>query len=340
MSRVSTTTNSRLDAKVVDLILNSNVFATRMLAAAKPWRSGSQIEKSVKVSKSGNGSSFSGMDTFSTSTVDNRIKLTFSPKFYAMTTTVPLTDVWTNQGDPNRITDLMDIELTSAAEDAADDIGTMFYADGTGNSSKDFLGLEAIVDDGSNAATYGGQTRASYDSLDATVTASGGTLTLAKMATLYSAISSGSVKPTLGLTTETVWNLYEQLLQPQERIMKNVGMRKGMPFESTTGFTGLAYKGIPILADEKATSGVLYFVNEDHLEFRGLPTKEGTKAVNYRVQDIEGNDYTSLEGLGFSATDWIQPNNQAALTKHIYLGGELWSSAPKRHGKLTGVTSV
>ena len=102
MTRVSTTTNSRLDAKVVDLILNSNVFATRMLAAAKPWRSGSQIEKSVKVSKSSNGGSFLGMDVLSTSTVDNRIKLTFSPKFYAMTVTVPLTDVWTNQGDPNR----------------------------------------------------------------------------------------------------------------------------------------------------------------------------------------------------------------------------------------------
>lgn len=338
-NRLTSTTNNRLLPKVVDSILGSNVLATRMLVKAQKWV-GRQIEKTVKTSKNTQGSSFSGLDTFGTSTVDTRIKLSFDPKFYEIPVVVPLTELSVNRSDPNRIVDLAAIEMASSAEDGADDIGTMFYGDGTGNSSKDFLGLEAIVDDGTNAATYGGQTRSTYTTLKSTVTASGGSLSLLKMSTLYAAVSSGGTKTTLGLTTETIFNLYEQLLQPQERITKDVPiMRDARGLIAGTGFTGLFFKGFPILADEKCTSGVLYFLNEDFLEWRGVPMAE-TQAVKFNVMDIEGNDYTNVQGLGFSWSGWIIPSNQAALIGHIYLGGEFWSSNPKRQGKLTGVTTV
>lgn len=337
MSRVSTLTNNQKMAKVVDAILGSNVFATRVLASAKKWK-GEKIQKSVKVSKNTNGGSFSGFDTFSTNAVDNRITLEFEAKFYEKGVTLPLTEISKNMADPTRVANLTDLELESAIEDMADDIGTLFYGDGTGNGGKDFLGLEAIVDDGTNAATYGTQSRSTYSVLNSIVTASGGTLSLAKMATLYNSVSSGSVKTTLGLTTETIFSLYEQLLTPQERIMKDVPMMRG-GLTGGTGFTGLFYKGFPILADEKCTSGVLYFLNENFIEWRALPLAK-TQPVKYKVGDIEGNDYDSVTGLGFSWSDWIIPSNQAAVISHIYLGGELWGSNPKRQGKLTGITGV
>lgn len=337
MSRISTTTNSKLLPKVVDSVLGANVFATRMLTRAQRW-TGEYIWKSVKTSQSTQGGSFDGFDQFSTNAEDTRSKMQFAAKFYEKPVVLPLTEISKNKADESRIVDLMAIEMASAAEDMADEIGDLFYGDGTGNSSKDFLGLEAIVDDGTNASTYGNLSRSTYSTLNSTVTASGGTLTLAKMATLYSAITSGSVKPTIGLCSETIFNLYEQLLQPQERIAKDVPMMRG-GMTGGTGFTGLFYKGFPILADEKATSGVLYFVNEDFIEWRALPVAM-TQPVNFKVTDIEGNDYTNVKGLGFSWSDWIKPTNQAAVIGHIYLGGELWSSNPKRHGKLTGVTSV
>ena len=339
-NRVSTTTNTVLLPKVVDTVLGSNVFATRMLTNAKKWTS-EKIRKAIKTSKNDQGGSFDGFDTFSTTAVDTRQNLNFEAKFYEIPVVLPLTEISKNKADTNKTLDLMGVELESSAEDMADDIGTLFYGTGTGNGGKDFLGLEAIVDDGTNAATYGGLTRASNTTLNSTVTASGGTLTLLKMATLRSAITSGSVKPTLGLCDETVWNLYEQLLQPQERIMKDVpAMRSmGRDFKGFTGFTGLAFKGFPIVADEKATSGVLYFINEDFMEWRALPVAT-TQPINFSVNDIEGNDYTSVKGLGFSWSNWIKPTNHASLVGHLYLGGELWSSNPKRHGKLTGITSV
>ena len=198
-----------------------------------------------------------------------------------------------------------------------------------------------------NAATYGTLTRSSYDTLDSTVTASSGTLTLAKMDTLYNAVTSGSQKPTVGLCSESIFSWYGQLLQPTERIAKDVSMMKspgnmgkvGTGLIGGTGFTGLFFKGFPILADEKATSGVLYFVNEDFLDWYALPMAM-TNPVKFRSQDIEGNDYSEVQGLGFSWSDWIKPTNSASVVGHVYLGGELISANPKRHGKLTGITGI
>lgn len=167
------------------------------------------------------------------------------------------------------------------------------------------------------------------------------------MATLYNAITSGSQKPSLGITTEAVFSLYESLLQPQERIAKDVSMMKkegrmdkaGTGMIGGTGFTGLYYKGFPILADEKCTSGLLYFLNEDFINFYALPVAM-TEPVKFKSVDIEGNDYSNVEGLGFSWTNWVKPTNAAAIVSHIYFGGELICENPKRQGVLTGITSV
>lgn len=316
-----------------------------MLSRAQKFN-GERMKAPIKYSKNTTGTSFAGFDTFSTAATNNRVNLEFVPKFYQITCALPLDELSANATE-EKVLDLAKIELASTANDAADDIGTMFYGDGTGNGSKDFLGLEAIVDDGTNASTYGTLSRTTFPTLKSTVTASSGVLSLAKMSTLYNGATSGSQKTTLGLCSETIFSLYESLLQPQERIAKDVSMMKqegnmgkvGTGMVGGTGFTGLFYKGFPILADEKATSGVLYFINEDFLDWYGLPMAM-TSPVKFRSQDIEGNDYSDLEGLGFSWSDWIKPTNSASVVGHVYLGGELYSANPKRHSKLTGITTV
>lgn len=344
-TRVTTTTQSKLLPKVVDTILNSNVLATRVLSKASKFN-GERMKFPVKYAKNATGTSFAGFDTFSTSATDNRVNLEFVPKFYQMSVALPLDELSGNATE-EKVINLAKLEMSSTAQDMADDIGTLFYSTGTGNSSKDFLGLEAIVDDGTNASTFGTLSRSTYTTLKSTVTASSGTISLAKMSTLYNAASSGSQTPTLGLTTEVVFALYEQLLQPQERVVKTVSQfsstgnmgKAGTGLTGGTGFTGLYFKGFPILADEKCTSGVLYFVNENFLDWYALPMAM-TTPIAYRSQDIEGNDYSDVTGLGFSWSDWIKPTNAAAVVGHIYLGGELISANPKRHAKLTGITSV
>ncbi len=333
-NRVLTTTRTKLLPKVVDSILRSNVFATRMLGAAKAFN-GYSMQFPFKYQTNNQFSSFDGFDTLSTTAVDTRVRLEFIPSFMQIPVSLPMTELAKNQTTEGVI-DLMALEMKSSAQDMADAIGTLFYLDGTGNFSKDPLGLAAIVDDGTAVATYGGLARATYPTLDATKTASGGSLTLDKMATLYNAITDGSVKPTVGVCSKTVWSLYEKLLQPQERIIKDVGLIKG-GMKSGTGYTALDYKGFPILSDNKATSGNLYFLNEDFLNWYALKMP-GTEAVKYKSVDIEGNDYSNVLGLGFSWIDWVRPINAAAMVGRIVLGGQLISEDPLRMGVLTGIT--
>jgi hypothetical protein len=230
----------------------------------------------------------------------------------------------------------MKLTIQSDTEDMADDLGTIFYADGTGNSSKDPLGLAALNDDGTTVSTIGGLSRSTYTTLQSTVTASSGTLTLAKMDTLHAAVTSGSQKPTAWYTTETIFNLYGQLLRPQERITKDASRMKGLV--GGTGFTALEYNAKPVLMDEKCTSGVLNALNENYLDFYALPFFNA-KPIAYKSQ-IEGNDYDAPVGLGFSWSDWITPANAGAVVGHIYFGGQFITTNPKRQGKLTGVTGI
>lgn len=338
-NRLTSVTQDKIDNMIADGILGSNVFFTRIVTSAKKW-SGEQMKFPFKYAKNTTGQSFSGFDTFSTSATDNRVRLAFDPKFYQMTVAIPGDEYSVNAGNEAKVIDLATAEITGATQDLADDLGTIFYSDGTGNSSKDPLGLKAIVDDGTDAATYGGLTRATYTQLNSTVTASGGTLTLPKLRTLYNNAKRGSQKPTIAYTDETTWGYFEQLLQPQERISKDASATKGL--KSGTGFTGLSYAGVPVLADEKCTSGVWFFLNEDFLDWYALPFQlPGQSMYSPKVRSvIEGNDYSEVEGFGFSWSGWILPSNAGAVVGHIFFGGQLISTNPRFHAKLTGITGV
>lgn len=333
--RVQTTVQTKYLPFVVDTVLNSNVLFQRVVRSGKKW-SGRTLRAPIKVSKNTTGQSFRGFDTFSVAATDNRQFLEFTPSFYQITVALP-GDELSVADTEDKVLDLMKLTIQSDTEDMADDLGTIFYSDGTGNGSKDPLGLAALVDDGNAVATIGGLSRSTYTTLQSTVTASSGTLSLAKVDTLWAAVTSGAQKPTAIFTTETGFNLFGQLLRPQERINKEAGRMKGDLF-GTTGFTALDYNGKPVIMDEKCTSGAFIMVNENYVDWYALPFFNA-KPVAYKSQ-IKGNDYEAPLGLGFSWTDWIIPANAGSVVGHIYFGGQFITTNPKRHGKLTGITGI
>lgn len=330
---MQTTVQTKYLPFVVDTVLNSNVLFQRIVRGSKKW-SGRTLRVPIKYAKNTTGTSFSGMDTFSTSATNNRQFMEFTPSFYQITCALPGDELSVADTD-EKILDLMKLTIQSDTEDMADDLGTIFYSDGTGNSNKDPLGLAALNDDGSNVASLGGLARATYTTLKSTLT-SQATLTLAAVDTLWINVTSGAQRPTAIYTTEAVYNYYGQLLRPQERITKEAGTMKGL--SGGTGFTALSYNGKPILMDEKCTSGTFQMLNEDYLDFFALPYKFA-KPVAYKSQ-IEGNDYDAPIGLGFSWSDWIIPANSASVVGHIYFGGQFITTNPKRHGKFTNVAGI
>lgn len=332
--RIQTTVNTKYVPKVADTILNSNVYFQRAVRSAKKW-GGRTLRAPVKYAKNSTGGSFAGFDLLSVAATDNRINLEYTPCWQQITVALPMDELAVADTE-EKVLDLMKLELQGAAEDMADDLGTLFYLDGTGNGGKDILGLGALIDDGSSVATIGGQSRTTYPSLKSTVTASSGTLTLAKMDTLWNACISGLNKPTAIAVTEAVYSFYGQLLRPQERINKSLGQMKGL--KGGTGFTGLAFNDVSVTADEKCTTGAMIFINEDTIDFYALSNPLG-KAVQYSDQ-IDGNDYEAPVGLGFSWSGWLNPTNQAGVVGHFYFGGQFITRNPRFSGKLTGITGI
>lgn len=351
-TRVTTITQNTILPKVVDTVLGGNFITFRLLAgAAKKW-SGVTLDKPIKVSQSTLGGSFSGLDTHSTSTSDTRVLASYDLRGYEAPIAIPGMEKAVNRTEAE-VLNLVRTESESAQEDAMDDIGTMLYADGTGNSNKDFLGLDALIDDSTSVTTVGGLSRSTYTTWQSTRTASGGTLDLDKLATLTTACSAGSGlrnRPSLFDSNETVWDLYESLLTPTVRAnyesfgLPVMTMRSQAPIRSAelkgaAGFSALTYRGIPWVADEKSTVQTLWAWNENYLEWYGLKDPD-LKGIDLGGQ-IDGV-YAEIpsKNIGFQWTGFMRPINQYGEVAHIYLMGNLVTWNPIRMGRLTGITGV
>jgi len=337
-NQVDTLTLEYIAPRVVDTVLRANRFTTKMLAKTKEFRAAT-IDFPIKYQKGTATQSFSGFDTLPTSFTDTRILMKFNPRYNTANVALAVTDIAANN-TPAKVLDLTEVEMMSRAQDLADSIGTQLYADGTGNANKDFIGLANIVDD---TSSIGGLSRSTYTTLASTVTAaSSNLLSLFKMRTMYNAIADASVVPTEVYTPYEVWALYEQLLQPQERIGKEVNLAPN--FKGYTGFDALSFAGLPVMADRKATSGVMFFLNSEFIDFYGLKTLTADgmsgKPVKVGSKLFSGNQYDEASNLGFFWTGWIKATTQLAYNSFMVVGGNLVTDNPRRHGKLTGITSI
>lgn len=351
-ARVTSITQNKILPKVVDTILSDNFLAFRIMSNAKRWN-GVTLDKPIKYVKSTLGGSFSGLDTHSTATVETRVLMSYDVRAYEMPIAIAGLDQAVNRTEA-QVLNLVKVETESAQEDALDDIGDMLYADGTGNSSKDFLGLDALADDGTVAPTIGGLSRTTYPTLVGPHTSSGGLMDLDKIATLSSAVSAGGAarqRPTFFVSNETVWDLYESLLNPAVLASYQTA---GMPMVTRTsrapmraaelhgaaGYVSLTWRGIPWVADEKSTSQTLWAINENYLEWYGLNDPELTP-ITLGSADIDSPyDEIPSKNVGFQWTGFMRPINQHGKVAHIYLFGNEVSFNPKRLGRLDNITSV
>jgi len=344
---VQSITQDKIVPKVVDNILNSNVLALRILGKQKPW-SGESLKFPIKYQKSTTGGSFSGLDTFSTAKVNTRQTLSFDPRGYYQSVVLSGMDVDVN-ATPEGVLNLVKVEMESAQQDMIDSIGGLLYGDGTGNSNKEFLGLDAIVDDGTSVTTYGGLLRSTYSPvLDGTRTASGGTLTTDLLGALYDNCTRGSKKPTLSVTTEAVWTIYEALLQPTvaanyqamngyKQVTRNGVAENRGALQGEIGFDALFHRGVPVVADEKCTAQTWWMLNEEYLTFYGLKSHKYSP-ISMASSTIDGVYNDAPKTSGFSWTGLKEPVNQYAEIGQIILEGNLVSPAPRLMGRLTGIT--
>lgn len=332
---ITTTTNQYLAPAWVDQVLRDNFFFGKILESVERWN-GSQMLFPIKYQKGVSSVAFNGFDLLPITQQPVSVNMTFYPTFVATNVALAGSDLSVNKTQEQTL-NLMTTMMESRAQDAADDIGNYFQQDGSADGGKAPMGLAGIVDNGTTLASYGGLSRSTYTGLNATVTASGGTISLLKTRQLWNSISDGPVRPDTILTDYTTWAYFEQLLQPFQ--LNTYTQPKNQ--QAGAGYTAEYWDGMEIFRDKKVTTGYFYMLNTDYLKFYGLKWWEGT-AVTPRAKVIEGNVYEDslYSPSAFTWTGWIKAYNQGAINGFMILGGQLICTDPFRNGVLTGITGV
>lgn len=334
---MSTTTNQYLAPNWVDLVLRDNYFFGKIMQRTKKWE-GSQKLQPFKYQKGVASVAFSGFDLLPITQQPVSVNMVFYPSFVATNVALAGTDLSINQGEEKKL-DLMRVTMESRAQDAADDIGNFLQGAGTSFGGKAPMGLMGIVDNGSVLSTYGGLSRATYTGLNATVTASGGTISLLKVRTLWNNIADGPVKPDFIITDYTTWGYFEALQTPFQR--NQADFNRGMDrTASTSGYKAQIWDDMEISRDKKITAGYFYMLNLEALSWEALKWYKGNK-VTPKSKNIKLNVYEDsiyAPGDAFTWTGMVSAYNQATENGWMILGGQLVCIAPFRQAVLTGIS--
>jgi hypothetical protein len=294
--------------------LTDNIFTARPLFYAltngqsiRRISGGSKIVVPIMYGQNSTTGSYDGSDTISTTAQTGISAAEFDWKQYAATVTISGIEEAKNNGEAE-IIDLLEGKIFQAQESIIEDMNTMLFADGTGNSGKDWEGLGNLVESAddtvggiNNASGQGNDWWESYEENTA------GSLTLASMRTAYNSVSVGNDQPTIQLTTQTLYEAYEALLQPQ--------LRYTDANTADAGFQNLLHKGAPVTFDDACPSGVMYFLNNKYLRLVGH------------------------SDTWFKNTPFVRPTNQDAVFSQILCYGNLTVSNRARQGKLTARTA-
>jgi hypothetical protein len=304
---ILTTTLNNYVPKLVDNIFSARplFYALTNSSTMRTVSGGAKIVVPVIYGTNSTAGSYSGTDTISTTAQTGISAAEYDWGQYAATVTINGMEEAKNNGEA-QIIDLLEGKIFQTQETIIENMNTMFHADGSGNSNKDWEGIAALVDStgavgGINPADSGNGFWASSE------TAVGGALTTAAMATMYNNVSVGNDQPTIILTTQTLYEKYETLLTSNIRYT-DTDM-------ADAGFQNLMFKGAPVTFDGANASGVVYFLNTKYLQL-------------VRHSDV-----------WFKPTPFVRPTNQDAVFSQILCYGQLTCSNRGRQGKLTGATA-
>lgn len=352
--RVTAITYNDIMPTIVDFVNNSNILTARTMSNVKNWK-GVNMKQPIRIANSTTGGSFDGLDQFDTSTTNNTRSLTWYVKAYEQSVVIPGIEKAVNGTSDKQVISLVTDRLDEAKISLTQAIGDLLYGNGNG---KDIEGLGLIVDDGTASSEYGGLQRTVAGNSANVTPAASGTLTLDLVSSEFSAISAAGAAneaPTIGLTTQAVWDLFEKLMSDKIRANYETTSVAGYnkvsgktpngvsvpaaELKGAAGFNAISYRGRPVVADDKCTAGVFFWLNERYLEFRRLISKD-LKQVSSNPEKTEGADADIKQPSFLQLKDFMSPINQFGEIGALIVMGNYICRQPRRQGKITGITTA
>jgi len=292
--------------------LTDNIFTARPLTnhlmengRVRMLDGGTKIVEPLIYGQNDTVGSYAGYDSISLTAQEGISAAEFEWRQYAASIAISGIEEAKNNGEA-AIVNLLEAKIMQAEESMRESFNQMFFADGTGNSGKDWNGLGNLVDattavGGIDPTATGNSWWGSYEEGTA------GALSLADMATAYNSVSVGNDHPDMVLTTQALFEKYESLLQPQ--------LRYTDAKTADAGFQNLLFKSAPVVYDVHAPVGTMFFINSKYLTLVGH------------------------SGKWFSQTEFVRPENLDAQYALIMCYGNLTVRNRAKQGKLTGRTA-
>ena len=293
--------------------LTDNVFTARPLTYTlmdkgriRMLNGGTKIVEPLIYGESNTVKSYSDYDSIALTPQTGISAAEYDWKQYAASISISGIEEAKNNGEAE-IINLLEAKIMQAEESMREGFNRMFFADGTGNGGKDWNGLGNLIESGN---TVGGINSAtgqdndwwrSYEENTATA------LTLAQMATAYNTVSVGNDHPDVILSSQTLFEKYESLLQPQLRYTDTK--------TADAGFQNLLFKAAPIMYDVHCNAGTMFFLNTKYITLVGHSSK------------------------WFQQTEFIRPEDLDARYALIMCYGNLTVRNRKKQGKLTAKTA-
>ena len=315
--------NRHLMKYITDVVFNASPITFRLKARNKDVvKGGLWIEQPWMYAKPNSGGWYTGPEILTTVPFD--VVQDGSFPWAQLYNNVTVDGLTLNQSESDeKAMDYLTAQFEMAKLDWLDTLAVGFWSDGS--NPKSIIGINAAVDNGTVAASYGGITRSTNTWLNAQVDSTTTTMTLATLNALVGACTIGGRAPTVIAGDRANYIRYQNLNQAPSSSgavfnqFKNVAM-VDQQFASA-GFDHLMYNNVPWLCDDhidtvNATGdGTLFFLNEEYWTF------------------VVG------QGGNFVIEDFVKPPNQDAMTAIMKLYAQLICANPARQGKFTKLSA-
>jgi hypothetical protein len=369
--------------RMADIISNGvSPLAVRLLANAKTF---SPVSDRLPVMKalSSSGGSFAGMDILDRTIQDPVTYTRYEVRalYQGITLSGLEKDMNALRGGNGLAYESMIEEQACISFKSL--ISDQFYVDGTANSNKDIIGLATSIASTGTYAGISRTTYPNWQSSVYDVSATSHSTSIANSDNgfnlfrrmLYGGTDSatntitrvtyGSQRPTLIVIPFNLWSsidaLYTQTLSGSGVGQGLVAMYNPEISKGTTdrykiqdplnylgahaGYQALWFAGIPIVVDEHCPSGTMFFINENFIQWKGMPSTE-KGVVNYdlekgpmKVETLGPDTNISNYSMGVYRRPNIRAYNQYGEAGDLMLAGALEVFNPRYFGKITNLTA-
>ena len=304
-----TTTWQLMRKEAIDNIFKATPFWFWLTAKERrrTEQGGRYIGVPLEYRKNETVQSFGKGDTISTQDTDPLTMAKYDWKYVAGTIVRYYQDDQQNRGKA-QIMSLAKAKFRNLEQSLIDKLEADLFGDGTGNSGKDIHGLGLLVSEdgtgvvgGINASTETWWKNKYKDMVDRAPT----TYLLSDMRTMFNDCSKGNDTPTIIVTDQSSYELYEDEVMEQKQIV-NKELGDAM-------FENILFKGRPLVWSPSCPAGSMYFLNDRYLEW---------------VAD---------EAINFEMTDWKPAQNNLDRVAQIAVAGNLICSARSRQGVLFNI---